>query len=96
MSHVWVFKNRPSKICGRQPSKNLKYCGLHRPRLSFTNLTWSIFEYLDPYITLRWHKQDKVWIMFMKMTLININDDIGKVPNIIAEEVFAYWDFVLA
>ena len=24
--HTWdkIFKNRPSKICGRQPSKNLK------------------------------------------------------------------------
>ena len=28
-----VFKNRPGKICGRQPLKNF---------------TWSILEYLDP------------------------------------------------
>ena len=32
---VKVFKNGPSKICGRQP---------------FKNVTWSILEYLDPYI----------------------------------------------
>ena len=31
-----VFKNGPSKICGRPPLKNF---------------TWSIFEYLDPYDT---------------------------------------------
>ena len=33
---VWVelFKNRPSKICGRQPLKIF---------------TWSILEYLDPF-----------------------------------------------
>ena len=37
--HLWeiiwdkVFKNRPSKICGRQP---------------FKNFTWSILEYFDP------------------------------------------------
>ena len=29
-SDIWVkvFKNRPSKICGRQPLKNLKWYGL--------------------------------------------------------------------
>ena len=30
-----VFKNRPSKICGRQPLKNF---------------TWSILEYFAPYV----------------------------------------------
>ena len=35
---VWVkvFKNGPSKICGRQPLKHFR---------------WSILEYLDPYIS---------------------------------------------
>ena len=32
-----VFKNGPSKICGRQPLKHLKRCG---------NFTWYILEYL--------------------------------------------------
>ena len=52
---VWVkvFKNGPSKVCGRQPWKNLKRCG--RPLQIFhfiwssTNFTWFIFEHLDPY-----------------------------------------------
>ena len=33
---VKVFKNGPSKICGRQPLQNF---------------TWSILEYLDPDVT---------------------------------------------
>ena len=35
--YIWdkVFKNVPSKICGRQPSKNF---------------TWTILEYFVPYI----------------------------------------------
>ena len=30
LNHIWgkVFKSRPSKICGRQPSKDLKGYGL--------------------------------------------------------------------
>ena len=43
-----VFKNRPSKICGRRPLKKLKWSGLPRQTIS-TNSTWSILEYLDPY-----------------------------------------------
>ena len=37
--HKWAkeFNNRPSKICGRQPLKNLSHF-----RVSFTNVTWSI------------------------------------------------------
>ena len=44
---IWnkVFKNGPSKICGRQPSKILKGYGL----LSFS-FTWSILEYFVPYV----------------------------------------------
>ena len=47
-----VFKNRPSKICARQPLKSLKGHGVFKPtislqifwRLSSTNFTWSILE----------------------------------------------------
>ena len=56
---IWdkILKNGPSKICGRQPLKNLKRYGLpkavHIPsnfeRLSSTNVTWSILEYFVPY-----------------------------------------------
>ena len=53
---VKVFKNGPSKICGSQPLKNLNWYGLPISlqifsRLSSTNLTWSILEYLDPFMT---------------------------------------------
>ena len=58
---VKVFKNGASKICGREPFKNLKRCGLSKQiisiqifwRLSSTNLTWSILEYLDPNVLLQ-------------------------------------------
>ena len=49
--HIWgkVFKNGPSEICGRQPLKNLKKAISPRTfsRLSSTNFTWSILEYLS-------------------------------------------------
>ena len=49
-----VFKNEPSRICGRQPLKKLKGYGPLKHtiflqifrRLSSTNFTWSILEYL--------------------------------------------------
>ena len=52
-----VFKNGPSKICGRRSLKNLKWYGLPKQtislqifkRLSSANFTWSILEYLDRY-----------------------------------------------
>ena len=50
-----VFKNGISKICGRQPLKNLKGYGIlnHIPsnflRLSSTNFTWPILEYFLVY-----------------------------------------------
>ena len=57
--HKWekIFKNGPSKICGRQPLKSLKGNGLLRQtippqifyRLSSTNFTWSILEYSVPF-----------------------------------------------
>ena len=47
---IWdkIFKNGPSKICGRQPLKNLKGYGLLR--LSFTNFTWFIRDDFAPYV----------------------------------------------
>ena len=56
-----VFKNGPSKICRRQPLKNLKGYGLLNhtislsslQRLSSTNFTWSILEYFVLYV-LQW------------------------------------------
>ena len=41
-----VFKNGPSKICGRQPLKTLKWYSLLK-----SNFTWSILEYLQPYLS---------------------------------------------
>ena len=54
---IWdkVFKNEPSKICGRQPLKDLKQYGLLKQslesfsRLSSTNFTCSILKYFVPY-----------------------------------------------
>ena len=48
--YIWVkvFKNGPSKICGRQPLKKLKWNLQIFLRLPFTNFTWSILEYFDP------------------------------------------------
>ena len=51
-----VFKNGPSKICGRKPLENLKWYDLLKQtislqrfwRLSYTNFTWSILEYFFP------------------------------------------------
>ena len=57
---IWikVFMNGPSKICGRQPLKHLNWYDMSKKttsiqifsRLSSTNFTWSILEYLDPCI----------------------------------------------
>ena len=57
-SYIWdkVFKSGPSKIRGRQPSKNLKGYGLKQTislqifsRLSFTIFSWYTHEYFVPY-----------------------------------------------
>ena len=50
LGNIWfkVFKNGPSKICGRQPLKNLKGDGLLRHFMIFTNFSWSILEYFVP------------------------------------------------
>ena len=57
---IWVkvFKNGPSKICVRQPLKKFEGYGLPKETMSLqlleressTNFTWSIHEYLDPFI----------------------------------------------
>ena len=52
---IWVkaFKNGPSKICARQPFKNLKGYGLlDHITSNFLNVfyfTWFILEYFDPF-----------------------------------------------
>ena len=64
-----VFKNGPSKICGRQPSKNLNWYDLLRQtislqifeRFSSTNFTSSILEYLDSFIII---KNMMTWMWF--------------------------------
>ena len=79
--HIWVFKkvfkNGPSKICGRQPLKNMKWCGLPKQtisleifwRLSFTNFTWFILKYLDPnYI---WRESTLWWRTLFRYILTN-------------------------
>ena len=46
-----VFKNGPSKTCGRQPLKNMKECGLLLScllRLSSTNFNSATLEYFVP------------------------------------------------
>ena len=48
---IWVkvFKSEPNKICSRKSLKNLSnmVCVC---RLSSTDFTWSILEYLDPFL----------------------------------------------
>ena len=39
-------QNRPSKVCGRQPTKNLKFL-----EAVFTKFTCSILKYFDPNIS---------------------------------------------
>ena len=50
---IWVkvFKNGPSKICGRQTLKNF---------------TWPILEYLDPYMGLKIHTYQEKSEFFME------------------------------
>ena len=51
---IWdkVFKNGPSKFCGRQPLKTLKQTIPLQIflRLSSTNFTWSFLEYFVPFV----------------------------------------------
>ena len=69
-----VFMSGPSKICGRQPLKNLKDYGLLKQtislqtfkRLSSTNFTWSTIEYFVPNgipWLHRW-KPSRLWCVF--------------------------------
>ena len=43
-----IFKNGPSKICGRQPLKNLISDFL---KAAFHKFTWSILKYFAPNIS---------------------------------------------
>ena len=45
---VKIFKNRPNKICGRQPLKNLKEVWSAESRKSSANFTRSFLEYFVP------------------------------------------------
>ena len=68
-----VFKNGPSKICGRQPSKNVKGYGLLKQiflRLTCTNFTWSIFEYFLPYKCVTHRQQTKRLISFRNVAFV--------------------------
>ena len=48
---IWVkvFKGGRNKICGRQPLKNVSNM-VGVCRLFSTGFTWSILEYLDPFL----------------------------------------------
>ena len=52
LKEIWVkkFKNEPSKICGKQPLKNLKWYIVCFLKAS-SNFTWSILEYLGQFIS---------------------------------------------
>ena len=45
---VKVFKCGQSKICVRQPLKNLKEYGLLKQTILSSSFTWSILEYFVP------------------------------------------------
>ena len=69
-SNVWmkVFKNGPSKICGRQPLKHLKWYGLLKWTIIADHITSNFLkavshtfylvhsEYLDPYGSKLWEE----------------------------------------
>ena len=57
LSNMWVkvFKNGPSKICGRQSLKNLFKLQTFE-RLPSANSTWSIIDYHDLYVIKIFHK----------------------------------------
>ena len=48
-----VFKNGPSKICGRQPLKNLMGSGLPKVDHTPSNSFEAVFKYFVPYLHLR-------------------------------------------
>ena len=52
-----VLKNGPSKICGRQPLKNLKWYGL----LFSTNFTWFILEYFFSFLVIPKEKYKRIF-----------------------------------
>ena len=73
---IWdkVFKNGPSKICERQPLKDLKEYDLpkadHNPsnflKTVFRNFNWSILEYFVPYgIKINHHLLSKAFFSWL-------------------------------
>ena len=63
---VKVFKDGPSKICGRQPLKNL---------------TWSILEYFDPYKDIFAKDINDVFQMWLMVVKPNITHLLNWVIN---------------
>ena len=62
-----MFLSAPSKICGKQPLKNLKGYGLPS-----TNLTWLTLEYFVPNNTKCEHvREDASSKLFIKIILYN-------------------------
>ena len=49
MTRIWdkVFKTGPSKVCGRQPSKNLKGYGMFKQKKKHFNQNLIIFSFSD-------------------------------------------------
>ena len=81
---VKVFKNEPSKICGRQPLKNLKCNAMQIfQRLSFTNFTWCILEYPDPCVP---NKMEDVNAKVFNMTK-GINESETRAKRISCEQM---------
>ena len=76
-SYIWLkaFKNGPSKICGRQPLKDLKRKQTISlqifQRMSSKNFTWFILEYLDPY----WFTITLLLIFFPFQMKVSLNQN---------------------
>ena len=62
MKRIWdkVFKTGPSKVCGRQPSKNLKGYGMFKQKKKYFNQNLIIFSFFSFYTVP--HKQRELLI----------------------------------
>ena len=70
-TYMWVkvFKYGQSKICVRQPLKNLKEYGLLKQTILPSSFTWSILEYFVPCVLsqkqiCKYEKLLKIWLLF--------------------------------
>ena len=81
---IWdrVFKNEPSKICGRQPFKNLRCYGLLKHTSAFElseQQCWINFETAAHQWKLEHHfffsKRTSVSLLFVETLRLNINND---------------------